>query len=124
MSDVSPCLYPFPGKPRKMAEMEANQPPEGVPQPVPTENSPSSPTVPEPPPAARIVTEAEWQERENEMRRQIEAERESRRAAEVKASYAEDEARRLKEIQSQAPSTKRKVQTVGFWEVDEEEKEN
>jgi hypothetical protein len=99
------------------------------PQPTPdSENTVTQPPESEisPPPAGKIVNEAQWTEREAALQRQIEAERDARRQAEVKASYAEDEARRLKELQSQPPEptkpkARRKVQTVGFWEVEEED---
>lgn len=98
--------------------------------PTETPTAPESPqvapvgTTPEttPPPAARIVVEAQRTERELTLAAELEAERTARRKAETDASYHADEARRLKELQSQVPAPKNKQKRVatGFWEVEED----
>ncbi len=86
---------------------------------------------PDPPPASRIIVEAQRTEREieleaerEELRRKYEAEASARRKAETDAAYHADEARRLKDLQGQVintPAAKKKKVGVGWFETDEEE---
>lgn len=83
-------------------------------------NVPSTvPAAPAPPPAAKIVVNAERTERELELEAELERERQARKKAETDAAYAKDEAFRLKQIPAatSSPANKPKKSKDDAWSL-------